>query len=84
MPEKDLIQGKRFYFLGIGGASMSALGKYVLSQGGELFGYDSTPSERTKNLEREGVKIFYSQAVLEEEKAVINSAGKKSYSAANF
>ena len=55
---------------------MSALGKYVLDRGGELYGYDAVPSERTAELEKAGVKIYSSATIGEEEKAVINSAGK--------
>ena len=73
MPENEWIQGKRFYFLGIGGASMSALGKYVLDRGGELYGYDAVPSERTAELEKAGVKIYSSATIGEEEKAVLES-----------
>ena len=74
MPENEWIRGKRFYFLGIGGASMSALGKYVLECGGELYGYDAVPSEKTAELEKAGAKIYFSVAVKEEEKALINSS----------
>ena len=76
MPENEWIQGKRFYFLGIGGASMSALGKYVLECGGELYGYDAVRSEKTAELEKAGAKIYSSVAVKEEEKALINSSEK--------
>lgn len=55
---------------------MSALGKYVLNRGGELFGYDAMPSERTENLQKAGAKIYFSATIGEEEKAVINSAEK--------
>ena len=98
MPKKERIKGKRFYFLGIGGASMSALAKYILCEGGEVFGYDAQLSARTEELARAGVEIYTSAAISETEKAVINSAenivctsaisrgnrAKKSYSAANF
>ena len=74
MPKKERIKGKRFYFLGIGGASMSALAKYILCEGGEVFGYDAQLSARTEELARAGVEIYTSAAISETEKAVINSA----------
>lgn len=60
MPKKERIKGKRFYFLGIGGASMSALAKYILCEGGEVFGYDAQFSARTEELARAGVEIYTS------------------------
>ena len=53
---------------------MSALGKYVLECGGELYGYDAVRSEKTAELEKAGAKIYSSVAVKEEEKALINSS----------
>lgn len=66
--------GKIYVFLGIGGFSMSALAKYALSTGAEVYGYDAVRSERCAALERLGVKIFYGDALCEEEKSVINRA----------
>ena len=69
MPKKERIKGKRFYFLGIGGASMSALAKYIHCEGGEVFGYDAQLSARTEELARAGVEIYTSAAISETEKA---------------
>ena len=53
---------------------MSALAKYILCEGGEVFGYDAQLSARTEELARAGVEIYTSAAISETEKAVINSA----------
>lgn len=74
MKINDCIKGKRFCFLGIGGASMSALAKYVLWQGGEVFGYDGAKNGYTAALEESGVKIYYGEGICAEEKAAINAA----------
>ena len=50
---------KNLYFLGIGGIGMSALARYFKHHGYEVAGYDRTPSELTKELEAEGIKIVY-------------------------
>ncbi len=54
---------KRVYFIGAGGIGMAALERYFLSQGMEVAGYDRTPSALTHELEREGVKISYTDTV---------------------
>ncbi|MDD6995992.1 MAG: Mur ligase family protein [Candidatus Borkfalkiaceae bacterium] len=74
MRELKNYRATKFYFLGVGGASMSALAKYVLSAGGEVVGYDASRSSRTDELQSKGVKIYFSQEVTDEEKAAINSA----------
>ena len=73
MPKKERIKVKRFYFLGIGGAAMSALAKYILCEGGEVFGYDAQLSARTEELARAGVEIYTSAAISETERAVLLS-----------
>ncbi|MCQ2974505.1 MAG: UDP-N-acetylmuramate--L-alanine ligase [Bacteroidales bacterium] len=50
---------KYIYFLGIGGIGMSALARYFNAYGLEVFGYDLTPSNLTKQLESEGINIIY-------------------------
>lgn len=50
---------KIVYFLGIGGIGMSALARYCNSIGKDVYGYDLTPSELTKQLEAEGMKIHF-------------------------
>lgn len=47
------------YFIGAGGIGMSALVRYFLAIGKEVAGYDRTPSELTKQLEKEGAQLHY-------------------------
>lgn len=47
------------YFLGIGGIGMSALARYFLHAGARVSGYDKTPTDLTRELENEGMKIHY-------------------------
>lgn len=51
------------YFVGIGGIGMSAIARYFAAQGKNLAGYDKTPSEITKELEKVGVAIHFIDAV---------------------
>ena len=53
---------KNFFFLGIGGIGMSALARYFHHQGYPVFGYDRTPSPLTRELEKEGIDITYTDA----------------------
>ena len=53
---------KNFFFLGIGGIGMSALARYFHHQGYPVFGYDRTPSPLTRELEKEGIEITYTDA----------------------
>lgn len=50
---------KSILFLGIGGIGMSALAKYFLSRGIEVYGYDKTPSDMTNVLEGLGAHIVF-------------------------
>ncbi len=50
-------KNKRFYFIGIGGVSMSALAKYLLSCGCEVSGSDACAGERTEELLSLGVPV---------------------------
>lgn len=50
---------KRVYFIGIGGIGMSAIARYMISMGIEVFGYDKTETLLTKKLVDEGMKIHY-------------------------
>ena len=61
MDEK--ISGKTIYFLGIGGIGMSALARYFLQAGNEIYGYDLTPSDITAALTKMGAKIHYEEDV---------------------
>ena len=46
-------------FLGIGGIGMSALAKYFIAKGINVYGYDKTPSEMTDALTNLGAKITF-------------------------
>ncbi|MCD8173563.1 MAG: UDP-N-acetylmuramate--L-alanine ligase [Alistipes sp.] len=50
---------RNIYFIGIGGIGMSALARYFLHEGKAVAGYDRTPSELTRQLEREGAPVHY-------------------------
>lgn len=51
------------YFLGVGGIGMSALARYFLAKGCEVYGYDKTETELTRQLEIEGIKIHYKEDI---------------------
>lgn len=53
---------KNVYFIGIGGIGMSALARYFASQGISVAGYDRTATELTSELEKEGIKIHYTDS----------------------
>ena len=53
---------KNFFFLGIGGIGMSALARYFHHRGYPVCGYDRTPSPLTRELEKEGIEITYTDA----------------------
>lgn len=59
----DLHQIKAVYFVGIGGIGMSAIARFFIHKGIPVAGYDRTPSELTKELEKEGALIHYSEDV---------------------
>ncbi len=59
----DLKDIKAVYFIGAGGIGMSAIARYFLHIGCQVAGYDKTPSELTKQLEKEGVAIHYEENV---------------------
>ncbi|WP_299669245.1 UDP-N-acetylmuramate--L-alanine ligase [uncultured Polaribacter sp.] len=66
--EKVLPFGKNLgwasiYFIGIGGIGMSAIARYFASNGKKVAGYDKTPSQITKDLEKLGVEIHFEDAV---------------------
>lgn len=54
---------KRIYFLGIGGIGMSAIARYFLKEGKEIYGYDKTKTALTKTLVSEGMEIHYTDDV---------------------
>ena len=47
------------YFIGIGGAGMSALARYFKSEGWEVSGYDRTCSWVTTELQKDGIPVHY-------------------------
>jgi len=57
----DIPGGARIYFIGIGGISMSGLARLAKHAGFTVGGSDMSPSERTKCLEGQGIKIYDSQ-----------------------
>ncbi|MDB2588415.1 UDP-N-acetylmuramate--L-alanine ligase [Bacteroidia bacterium] len=51
------------YFLGIGGIGMSAIARYLLEQGIQVFGYDKTKTKITEDLINLGAEITFSDAI---------------------
>ena len=62
MELKDI---KSVYFVGAGGIGMSAIARYFIHRGAVVAGYDRTPSNLTKQLEKEGMLIHYDENVNE-------------------
>ena len=60
MELKDI---KSVYFIGAGGIGMSAIARYFLHRKLTVAGYDKTPSELTRQLEKEGMDIHYEENV---------------------
>ena len=58
MELKDI---KSVYFVGAGGIGMSAIARYFLKKGLVVAGYDKTPSDLTRQLEKEGMIIHYEE-----------------------
>ena len=54
---------KAVYLVGAGGIGMSALARYFNHRGLVVAGYDKTPSELTRQLEREGILIHYEENI---------------------
>lgn len=52
---------KTIHFIGIGGIGVSALARIMKAKNYTVTGSDLKSSELTKNLENEGIKVFYSQ-----------------------
>ena len=59
----NMNQIKAVYFVGAGGIGMSAIARYFIKRGLVVAGYDKTPSELTRQLEREGMLIHYEENV---------------------
>ena len=62
MELKDI---KAVYFIGAGGIGMSAIARYFMHRGMVVAGYDKTPSELTRRLEKEGMLLHYEENVSE-------------------
>ena len=62
MEIKDI---KAVYFVGAGGIGMSAIARYFIHRGIVVAGYDKTPSNLTKQMEKEGMLIHYTEDVTE-------------------
>jgi len=60
MEAKDI---QAVYFVGGGGIGMSAIARYFIRRGLVVAGYDKTPSELTRQLEREGMLLHYDENV---------------------
>lgn len=54
---------KNVYLIGIGGIGMSAIARYFKFKGCQVSGYDRTPSELTRQLEKEGIYVHYTDDV---------------------
>jgi len=52
---------KQVFFIGIGGIGMSAIARYFNLKGISVAGYDRTPSNVTKALQKEGINIVFSE-----------------------
>ena len=50
---------KNVYLIGIGGIGMSALARYFHEQGCSVSGYDKTETALTRQLQQEGIKIYF-------------------------
>jgi UDP-N-acetylmuramate--alanine ligase len=50
---------ENIYFVGIGGIGMSAIARYFHSIGKNVYGYDRTSTQLTKELNQEGIKITF-------------------------
>ncbi|MEI8203030.1 MAG: UDP-N-acetylmuramate--L-alanine ligase [Bacteroidota bacterium] len=59
----ELTKLRKIYFIGIGGIGMSALARYFNAKGTEVFGYDKTSTLLTKEMEKEGIFIHYTDDV---------------------
>ena len=62
MELKDI---KAVYFIGAGGLGMSAIARYFINKGLVVAGYDKTPSDLTRQLEKEGMLIHYEENIEE-------------------
>ena len=54
---------KSVYFVGAGGIGMSAIARYFIKKGLVVAGYDKTPSDLTRRLEKEGMLVHYEEDI---------------------
>ena len=59
----NILNYKLYYFLGVGGIGMSALGRFFNHYHKAVFGYDTSSSELCKHLENEGITCHYDENV---------------------
>lgn len=59
----NLKQMHTIYLIGVGGIGMSALARYFMHHGANVYGYDKTPSPLTDQLMSEGIKIHFDDEV---------------------
>ena len=59
----NINQIKAVYFVGAGGIGMSAIARYFIKKGLVVGGYDKTPSDLTRRLEKEGMLIHYEENI---------------------
>ena len=64
------------YLIGVGGAGMSAIARYLLKSGCEVYGYDKVKTILTQELEREGVHVNYEFSLSGIPEAVKIESGK--------
>ena len=60
MEAKDI---RAVYFIGAGGIGMSAIARYFIRRGLVVAGYDKTPTELTRRLEKEGMLLHYEENI---------------------
>lgn len=61
------------YFLGIGGIGMSALARWFLHIGKQVYGYDKTETALTKKLSEEGAHIHFDDSIASIPEVVLKS-----------
>jgi UDP-N-acetylmuramate--alanine ligase len=64
------------YLIGVGGAGMSSIARYLLKTGYEVYGYDRVKTKLTQELEQEGVIINYEFSSSAIPKAVMIESGE--------
>ena len=76
----DMLNLKKFHFVGIGGAGMSALAKILIESGYEISGSDCANSATVEMLKSIGAKIFIGH----DEKNILNEDGTANIDAIVF